>query len=86
MAKRERFGDVLRRGLRRSVHQRPARPAATGECEVCGHPGDVHPGSASQHSACAVCVWAADMGHRTRQACCQRRIATAFAKESHHLR
>lgn len=61
-------------------------PAPAGECEVCGHPGDVHPGSASQHSACAVCIWEADMGHRPQQACCQRRVATPFHTEPHHLR
>ena len=83
MAKREHFGDVLRRGLGRRPHQRSAAPAPTCECEVCGHPGDVHPGRSSQHTECAVCVWEADMGHRAQQECCQRRIGIPFHTERH---
>lgn len=86
MAKRDHFGDVLRRGLGRRSHSRPGAPASACECEVCGHPGDVHPGSASQHRACAVCIWEADMGHRPQESCCQRRIMTPFHTEPRHLR
>ena len=76
VAKRERFSDVLRRGLRRPARHQPAAQAPVAMCVGCGHPCDAHPDGVSHRSACAVCIWEVDMGRRSQQMWCQLPIAT----------